>query len=129
MASLAVPLDAGPRNDSRPQILPLTDWFQSAAKFMQCILASECREATLRCTERKFYRQAAQKTIDPETVSCTFASTQEGGRQMIPATIRLRQNFPFFDLQRPATIDLAIFFILKTPQAKASVFGVLSILI
>lgn len=28
---------------------------------------------------------------------------------MIPATIRLRQNFPFFDLQRSSTINFSLF--------------------
>lgn len=43
--------------------------------------------------ERESRREAVLKTIDPETVSNTFTSTQEGGRRMIPATIRPRQNF------------------------------------
>ena len=71
-------------------VLSVTSAETLATAIVSCIGVPQ---AALRCTVREFRREATIKTIDPETVLTIIASTQEGGRQMIPATICLRQNF------------------------------------
>jgi len=50
-----------------------------------------------------FHREAAIKTIDPETVLNADASPQEGEQRMIPATNRQRQNALDFYMIRNAS--------------------------